>query len=160
MESKFAAQFSINCIRIMIKRAHSCASDRPSSRLVMQRRCLWIKQSHTATEPERVVTTTALAMRAICYFAFSATHSLIKRPFLVVRPRHFSNPRQRTTCRDWRPLCSTFVYLRSWPFFCPAIYLPRLHKRFDDGSTRATRGFRQRWTSGRFASLRKLSIDT
>lgn len=74
----------------MIKRPHSCASDRPSSRLVMQRGTYESKQPRDAkgtgvddgatTTPSPLFSSFLPATRAICYFALSATRSLIKCP--------------------------------------------------------------------------------
>lgn len=125
-----AMRLSINCLRIMIKRLHSCAFDRPSSRLVMQRGTY---ESSGRAAGERGKgwrrLQPPLRARAICYFALSVTHSLIKRPPLVARPRHFSSPRQHTTRCDWRPLYFTFFHLCFWFFFCLVIH-PRCIKRF------------------------------
>jgi len=88
-------------------------------------RYLWIKQSRGGNERkgDGDYNPRYARARAICYFALSVTHSLIKRPPHVARPRHFSSPRQHTTCCDWRPLYFTlFFHLRFWAFFCPVIH--------------------------------------
>jgi len=76
----------------MTKRPHSCAFATSPHRVSS---CNAVPMNQAAARPRddgRVTAPTTPAMRAICYFALSATRSLIKRPLRVVRPRHFSSP--------------------------------------------------------------------
>lgn len=82
----------LNCRQIMMKSPHSCASATGPHRVSS---CNAVPMNQAATRPRgdgRVAATTTPATRAICYFALSATRSLIKRPLRVVRPQYFSSP--------------------------------------------------------------------
>lgn len=94
----FAMRLNINCLQIMMKGPHSRAH--PRLALIASRhatRYLWIKLPRGHEAGGRVATP---ATRAICYFALSATRSLIKRPLRVVRPRHFSSGNVRHAATD------------------------------------------------------------
>lgn len=87
----FATRLNVNCRQIMMKRPHSCASATGPHRVSS---CNAVPMNQAAARPRgdgRVAATTTPATRAICYFALSATRSLIKRPLRVVRPQHFSS---------------------------------------------------------------------
>lgn len=68
------------------------------------------------------------AARAICYFALSATRSLIKRPTPSSSSsfaRHFSSPRQHTTCRLAAAVLQLFFHPRPPSFLLPGGTHPR-----------------------------------
>lgn len=123
-------RLNVSCLQIMMKRPHSCASAAGPHRISRHAtRYLWIKLPR-GRGGGRVAATTTPATRVICYFALSATRSLIKRPLRVVRPRHFSSP-AATYDMPRLALYSNlfFLHLHFWPFFCLATpFSPRVSR--------------------------------
>lgn len=108
----FATRLNATCRQIMMKRPYSCASATGPHRVSS---CNVVPMNQAAARLRgdgRVAATTTPATRAICYFALSATRSLIKRPLRVVRPQHFSSLAATYDIPCDRPvLRSFFLYL-------------------------------------------------